>query len=99
MPHVHEVGEAFSRSVGNEHKPARYRANYGDVKSPWVNVKHWRCERLSSAYSSLPRQRRVGAAPHRGNTCAARRIADASETGEKPFTSPYTHHQSATPHR
>jgi len=28
----------------------------------------WRGERLSFAYFSLPRQRKVGAAPHRGNT-------------------------------
>ncbi|MEX3936583.1 hypothetical protein AB4Y32_33235 [Paraburkholderia phymatum] len=53
----------------------------GDVESPWVKVKHWRCERLSFAYFSLPLQRKVGAAPHRGNACAARRIADA---GGKP---------------
>jgi hypothetical protein len=47
-----------------------------------------RCERLSFAYFSLPQQRKVGAAPHRGNACAARRIADASEKAKKP-----------TPHR
>src|SRR5215813_10673970 len=29
--------------------------------------KNWRGERLSFAYFSLPRQRKVGAAPHRGN--------------------------------
>ncbi len=29
---------------------------------------HWRFERLSFAYFSLPLQRKVGAAPHRGNT-------------------------------
>jgi hypothetical protein len=28
---------------------------------------HWRFERLSFAYFSLPLQRKVGAAPHRGN--------------------------------
>jgi hypothetical protein len=27
----------------------------------------WRCEPLSFAYFSLRRQRKVGAAPHRGN--------------------------------
>jgi hypothetical protein len=33
--------------------------------------KYWRCERLSFAYFSLPLQRKVGAAPHRGNARAA----------------------------
>jgi hypothetical protein len=31
------------------------------------------CERLSFAYFSLPRHRKVGAAPHRGNACAPAR--------------------------
>ncbi|MEM5353599.1 hypothetical protein, partial [Paraburkholderia caribensis] len=39
----------------------------GDVGGPWVNVKNWRCEPLSFAYFSLRRQRKVGAAPHRGD--------------------------------
>ncbi|WP_218274544.1 hypothetical protein, partial [Paraburkholderia piptadeniae] len=39
---------------------------------------------LSFAYFSLRRQRKVGAAPHRGNARAARRIADASEEQSKP---------------
>jgi hypothetical protein len=34
---------------------------------------------LSFPPFSLQQQRKGGAAPHRGNACAARRIADASE--------------------
>ncbi|WP_218274610.1 hypothetical protein, partial [Paraburkholderia piptadeniae] len=83
-PHVLEAGQAFIQDVGNEHKPAHCCAKHGDVESPWVKVKHWRCERLSFAYFSLPLQRKVGAAPHRGNARAARRIADAIAKAKAP---------------
>ncbi|SEK01693.1 hypothetical protein SAMN05192539_103086 [Paraburkholderia diazotrophica] len=62
MKQVRRSGRALATNVGH----MCCRAKDGDVESPWVKVKHWRCERLSSTYSSLPRQRRVGAAPHRG---------------------------------
>src|ERR1700761_1948406 len=40
----------------------------GDVGGPWVGSQAARCEPLSFAYFSLRLQRKVGAAPHRGNT-------------------------------
>ncbi|CAG9198627.1 hypothetical protein BCAR13_1230001 [Paraburkholderia caribensis] len=64
---VIEAGEAFIRSVGNGQQPGRWRVKGGDVGGPWENVKSWRCEPLSFAYFSLRRQRKVGAAPHRGD--------------------------------
>ena len=62
-----EAGEAYRESVGNAGVPERYRVKYGDAGGPWTNVKRWRCEPLSFAYFSLRRQRKVGAAPHRGD--------------------------------
>ncbi len=62
-----EVGEAYRENVGNDREQVRYGVKRGDVGGPWENVKHWRCEPLSFAYFSLRRQRKVGAAPHRGN--------------------------------
>src|SRR6185369_7705589 len=64
---VLEAGEAFIQSVGNEHQT---RALPRETWGRWGPVdKHtgWRCEPLSFAYFSLRRQRKVGAAPHRGN--------------------------------
>jgi len=62
-----DAGETFKKSACNAVGSARCRLNHGDVGSPWVTVKDWRCERLSFAYFSLPQQRKVGAAPHRGD--------------------------------
>ncbi|TXC86196.1 hypothetical protein [Paraburkholderia azotifigens] len=42
----------------------------GPDGGPQAKNEYWRCERLSFAYFSLPRQRKVGAAPHRGNACS-----------------------------
>jgi hypothetical protein len=41
-----------------------------------------RLKLLSFPPFSLQQQRKGGAAPHRGNACAARRIADAGEIGK-----------------
>ena len=62
-----EAGEAQGESVGNAGEQVRCRAKGGYVGGPWANVKNWRCEPLSFAYFSLRRQRKVGAAPHRGD--------------------------------
>ncbi|PTB25177.1 hypothetical protein C9I56_29830 [Paraburkholderia caribensis] len=64
---VYEAGEAYIESAGSEGEQICCRVKYGDVGGPWANVKHWRCEPLSFAYFSLRRQRKVGAAPHRGD--------------------------------
>ena len=64
---VYEAGEAYREGVGNAGEEVRYRVKDGDVGGPWANVKNWRCEPLSFAYFSLRRQRKVGAAPHRGD--------------------------------
>ena len=64
---VYEAGEAHGESVGNEREQLRCHVKCGDVGGPWANVKNWRCEPLSFAYFSLRRQRKVGAAPHRGD--------------------------------
>jgi hypothetical protein len=68
-----EVGEAFNQCDSNEHGPVRCRATYGDVESPWVSVKDWRCEPAFFAYFLCGRAaaKKVGAAPHRGNARAA----------------------------
>ena len=61
---VIEAGEAVDKGDGNEDREVSGRAKDGDVEGTWANVKGWRGERLSFAYFSLPRQRKVGAAPH-----------------------------------
>ncbi|SEJ92906.1 hypothetical protein SAMN05192539_102447 [Paraburkholderia diazotrophica] len=50
VPCVHEAGQAFGQSVGNECKRAHCRKKHGDAESPWVSVKHWRCEPAFFAY-------------------------------------------------
>ena len=45
-----EAGEAIRKYVGNEPERMRWRAKCGDVESPWVSVKHWRCEPAFFAY-------------------------------------------------
>ncbi|WP_321935633.1 hypothetical protein, partial [Paraburkholderia sp. J8-2] len=57
----------------------------------WRDVncgRRWRFERLSFAYFSLPLQRKVGAAPHRGNACIPTRTqekAKARGTTKQPY--------------
>src|SRR6266702_6157792 len=64
---VFEVGEACIQSVGNEREQGRCRVKRGTGWGPSGKKKCWRCEPLSFAYFSLRRQRKVGAAPHRGD--------------------------------
>ena len=80
------AGEALNRRVGNEHEPVRCRAKHGDVESPWVTVKDWRCESAFFAYFLCDGAtvKKVSAAPHRGNPGAGRRIADASAGQSEP---------------
>ena len=71
---------------------ARGDRRSGAIRLVWCEVNrgwHWRCERLSFAYFSLPLQRKVGAAPHRGNACIPTRLqaspkAAESQTKTKP---------------
>ncbi len=86
---VTEAGETLVLSVGNGQQPGRWRVKGGDAGGPWANVKHWRCEPLSFAYFSLRRQRKVGAAPHRGNACEPQTKRGCPRKGQK--------HQTATP--
>jgi hypothetical protein len=44
----------------------------------------WRFERLSFAYFSLPLQRKVGAAPHRGNPGRPKRLQEKAKTAKTP---------------
>ncbi|CAG9211591.1 hypothetical protein BCAR13_2100001 [Paraburkholderia caribensis] len=62
-----EAGDEHRKCAGNEHESCGCRVKRGDVGGPWTKVKGWRCEPLSFAYFSLRRQRKVGAAPHRGD--------------------------------
>ncbi|CAG9249113.1 conserved hypothetical protein [Paraburkholderia caribensis] len=62
-----EAGEALIQSVGNGRRSARCREKRRTSWGPSGTNKNWRCEPLSFAYFSLRRQRKVGAAPHRGN--------------------------------
>ncbi|CAG9239177.1 hypothetical protein BCAR13_870030 [Paraburkholderia caribensis] len=67
MTRAFEAGEAYREGVGNAREQVRCRVKDGDAGGPWANAKGWRCEPLSFAYFSLRRQRKVGAAPHRGD--------------------------------
>ena len=64
---VREAGEAHRKSVGNEHGSRDCRVKRKTLWGPSGKHKNWRCEPLSFAYFSLRRQRKVGAAPHRGD--------------------------------
>ncbi|CAG9241679.1 hypothetical protein PCAR4_1090094 [Paraburkholderia caribensis] len=64
-----EAGEAHFKSVGNERRSRGCRVKRKNLWGPSGKHKNWRCEPLSFAYFSLRRQRKVGAAPHRGNAC------------------------------
>src|ERR1700761_4565966 len=64
---VFEVGEAVIRSVGNEREQKCCRVKRKTLWGPSGKKNCWRCEPLSFAYFSLRRQRKVGAAPHRGD--------------------------------
>jgi hypothetical protein len=64
---VHEAGDAYRERVGNAREQERCRMKCGTGWGPSGRKKSWRCEPLSFAYFSLRRQRKVGAAPHRGD--------------------------------
>ncbi|BCF99382.1 hypothetical protein PPGU19_039510 [Paraburkholderia sp. PGU19] len=64
---VGEAGEAHRKSAGNERESRSCRVKQGTRWGPSGKHKNWRCEPLSFAYFSLRRQRKVGAAPHRGD--------------------------------
>ena len=64
---VYEAGEALIQSVGNEHQSRDCRVKCKNLWGPSGKNMGWRCEPLSFAYFSLRRQRKVGAAPHRGD--------------------------------
>ncbi|CAG9266390.1 conserved hypothetical protein [Paraburkholderia caribensis] len=64
---AHEVGEAYRENVGNGREPKRCRLSCKTRWGPSGKHKDWRCEPLSFSYFSLRRQRKVGAAPHRGD--------------------------------
>ena len=62
-----EAGEAHRKSAGNERGSRGCRVKRKNLRGPSGRKKNWRCEPLSFAYFSLRRQRKVGAAPHRGD--------------------------------
>src|SRR5689334_23240822 len=62
-----EAGEAHRKSAGNERGSRGCRVKCKNLWGPSGRNKCWRCEPLSFAYFSLRRQRKVGAAPHRGD--------------------------------
>ncbi|BCF89372.1 hypothetical protein PPGU16_24390 [Paraburkholderia largidicola] len=64
---VREAGEAYGENVGNERRSRGCRVKRKNLWGPSGKDKDWRCEPLSFAYFSLRRQRKVGAAPHRGD--------------------------------
>src|SRR5690349_4739633 len=64
---VLEAGEALIQRVGNGRGSRDCRAKRKTLWGPSGKNKGWRCEPLSFAYFSLRRQRKVGAAPHRGD--------------------------------
>ena len=64
---VREADEAHRKSAGNERGSRGRRVKRKTRWGPSGKKKCWRCEPLSFAYFSLRRQRKVGAAPHRGD--------------------------------
>src|ERR1700756_4046744 len=64
---VREAGEAHRKSVGKENGSRDCRVKRKTGGGPSGKYKNWRCDPLSFAYFSLRRQRKVGAAPHRGD--------------------------------
>src|SRR5690349_13003364 len=62
-----EAGEAHRTSVSNGRGSRGCRVKCKNLRGPSGKNMGWRCEPLSFAYFSLRRQRKVGAAPHRGN--------------------------------
>jgi len=62
-----EAGEAFIQSVSNGGGSRGCRVKCKNLWGPSGKNMGWRCEPLSFAYFSLRRQRKVGAAPHRGD--------------------------------
>jgi len=64
---MYGAGGAPTNGVGNCAWPERCRMKDGDVGGPWVITRAGGVSPLSFAYFSLRRQRKVGAAPHRGN--------------------------------
>ncbi|BCF89607.1 hypothetical protein PPGU16_26740 [Paraburkholderia largidicola] len=62
-----EAGEAHRKRAGNERGSRGCRVKRKTLWGPSGKNKDWRCEPLSFAYFSLRRQRKVGAAPHRGD--------------------------------
>ncbi|CAG9268410.1 hypothetical protein PCAR4_790002 [Paraburkholderia caribensis] len=62
-----EEGEAHCKRAGNGRGSRGCRVKRKNLWGPSGRNKDWRCEPLSFAYFSLRRQRKVGAAPHRGN--------------------------------
>ncbi|MBP0596241.1 hypothetical protein J8I87_42960, partial [Paraburkholderia sp. LEh10] len=60
-----EAGEAFNPCDGNGRGPESCCVKRGDVESPWVKAKRWRCERLS-LLTFFAAAKKVSAAPHRG---------------------------------
>ena len=73
---VCEAGEALIGVDSNAHESVSCRDKHGDIESPWVKTGAGGVSPLSFAYFSLRRapkevplgeQRKVDAAPHRGN--------------------------------
>jgi hypothetical protein len=64
---AYEAGDEHRKSAGNERGSRDCRVKCKNLWGPSGKNKDWRCEPLSFAYFSLRRQRKVGAAPHRGN--------------------------------
>ena len=89
---VHESGGALNQCAGNERGQDRCIKKYGDVESPWVTVKDWRCEPAFFAYflcAGAPKEVPLGdkesrCRPRTGSTPAPRRrIADVSKKLKK----------------
>jgi hypothetical protein len=81
-----EAGEAHCKSVGNEREEESCRVKRKNLWGPSGKNKGWRCEPLSFAYFSLRRQRKVGAAPHRGVSQFVRQSAQSlAQQGAAPI--------------
>ena len=87
-----EEGEAISGHVGNEPMSAPCRVRYGDVESPWVTVKDWRCEPAFFAYflcAGAPKEVPLGDKESDCHTAQGQRprregtIADASAKAKR----------------
>ncbi len=85
---VREPGDAHRKSAGNARGSRGCRVKRKNLRGPSGKYKNWRCEPLSFAYFSLRRQRKVGAAPHRGDALSTKANRGCQRRGKHTTATP-----------